>query len=233
VPPFPYKIIRSKKLTTGTTISVHPEKGVIVRAPFWMPSFAIQKFIDEKTGWILRSLAKIKPTVSTKKYQEGEKHLYFGEEYPLKIKLICQPVRTSVEMAEGLILVSLYYGHIEEKRDIEIKDGLLRWYLETGISVITEKVNLYTEKLGVNYSRIDIKKVSSIWGSCSPSNRLCFNRKLIMAPHEVVDYVVIHEVCHLVHRNHSSRFWGLVAKFDPRYKEHRRWLYRNHSLLSI
>ncbi|PIP85683.1 hypothetical protein COW83_03000, partial [Candidatus Collierbacteria bacterium CG22_combo_CG10-13_8_21_14_all_43_12] len=75
--------------------------------------------------------------------------------------------------------------------------------------------------------------VSSIWGSCSPSNRLCFNRKLIMAPHEVVDYVVIHEVCHLVHRNHSSRFWGLVAKLDPKYKEHRRWLYRNHSLLSI
>jgi len=233
VPPFPYQVIRSKKLTTGTTISVHPEKGVIVRAPFWLPAFAIQKFVDEKRSWIVRALERSKPSVPVKKYLAGEKHLYFGREYPLKINLFNLPVRTSVELAENSLLVSLFQGHAEEQKGLEIKEGLLRWYLETGISVITEKVNLYSKKIGVDYSRIDIKKVSSIWGSCSPSNRLCFNRKLIMAPHEVVDYVVIHEVCHLVHRNHSSRFWGLVAKLDPKYKEHRRWLYRNHSLLSI
>ncbi|KKT40434.1 MAG: hypothetical protein UX47_C0001G0031 [Candidatus Collierbacteria bacterium GW2011_GWA2_46_26] len=220
-------------MTSATTIRVHPDGGVIVRAPFWLPAFSIQKFVDEKTDWILRSLARTKPSVSAKKYREGDKHLYFGREYPLKIKTVDRPTRTLIELAEDCIVVCLFRGHSEDKRIAEIRDGLLRWYLETGISVITEKVNVYTEKIGVNYSRIDIKKVSSIWGSCSPSNKLCFNRKLIMAPHEVVDYVIIHEVCHLVHRNHGSHFWGLVAKFDPKYKEHRRWLYRNHSLLSI
>ncbi|KKT42878.1 MAG: hypothetical protein UW64_C0006G0005 [Microgenomates group bacterium GW2011_GWC1_44_37] len=233
MPLFQYKVIRVRKLSIATTISVHPERGVVVRAPFWLSSSAIQKFVEEKSEWINKHLKKIGSTVPEKKYLEGEMHLYFGQEYPLKINLINTPIRTSVEMAENSIKVDLYQGHTEDKKGLEIKEGLLRWYLETGISVITEKVNFYTEKVGVNYSRIDIKKVSSIWGSCSPNNRLSFNRKLIMAPHEVVDYVIIHEICHLVHRNHSSRFWALVAKYDPKYKEHRRWLYRNHLLLSI
>lgn len=233
MPSFQYKVIRSKRLTTSTTISVHPERGVIVRAPFWLPTFAIQKFVDEKTDWIIGSLTRINPAVPLKKYREGEKHSYFGQEYPIKLNPAKTPVRTSAELIGDSIVINIFQGHVGEKKNTEIKESLLRWYLETGIAIITEKVNFYTEKIGVDYGRIDIKKVSSIWGSCSPSNRLCFNRKLIMAPHEVVDYVVIHEVCHLVHRNHSSRFWGLVAKFDPKFKEHRRWLYRNHLLLSI
>ena len=204
-----------------------------MRAPFWLPSLAIQKFVEDKLDWITKHLKNAKPKVPPKKYTEGEKHLYFGKEYPLKLSSATTPIRTSAELVGDSILIRLYQGHVGEKKHAEIKDGLLRWYLETGISVITEKVNFFSEKVGVGYSRIDIKKVSTIWGSCSPANRLSFNRKLIMAPHEVVDYVVIHEVCHLVHRNHSSRFWGLVAKFDPKYKEHRRWLYRNHLLLSI
>lgn len=205
----------------------------MVRAPFWVPGYVIQKYIEDKSDWIRRHLAATEVNKYAKKYIEGEKHLFFGREYPLKLETTDSPTRTSVELLEDHILVRLYEGHGGVKKNTEIKDGLLRWYLESGISVITEKVNRYTGAIGVDYSQIDIKKVSSIWGSCSPGNRLCFNRKLIMAPHEVVDYVVIHEVCHLVHRNHSSRFWGLVAKFDPKYKEHRRWLRRNHHLMTI
>lgn len=230
---FQPKIIRSRSLSSGISISVHPERGVVVRAPFWVPGSVIQKFIEERSDWIRKHLAKVGPKGAEKKYIDGEMHLYFGREYPLRLVPAAVPIRTSVELDEDSIRIDLYHGHEGAKKNSEIKEGLLRWYLETGISVITEKVNRYTGAIGVDYSRIDIKKVSSIWGSCSPGNRLCFNRKLIMAPHEVVDYVVIHEVCHLVHRNHSSRFWGLVAKFDPQYKEHRRWLRRNHHLLII
>lgn len=232
MPPFQYKVIRVRRLSAATKISVHPERGVVVHAPFWLPLSAIQKFVEDKSEWITKHLKKATPAV-TKNYSEGEKHFYFGQEYPLKLNPEETPVRTSAELIGDAIVINIFQGHDGEKKSTEIKESLLRWYLETGIAVITERVNFYTEKIGVDYSRIDIKKVSSIWGSCSPGNRLCFNRKLVMAPHEVVDYVVIHEVCHLVHRNHSSRFWGLVARFDPRYKEHRRWLRRNHLILSI
>ncbi len=212
---------------------MHPERGVTVRAPFWLPAFAIKKFVEEKSDWIMKHLSVRSPRPEEKKYEHGEKHLFFGREYPLNIIESDTPGRTRVEINEEILTASVYKGYVGPKRITELKDGMLRWYLETGILVITEKVNYYSEQIGVDYSRIDIKKVSSIWGSCSPDNKLCFNRKLIMAPHEIVNYVVIHEVCHMVHRNHSSHFWGLVAKFDPRYKEHRRWLHRNHLLLSI
>ncbi len=230
---FEYKVIRSKRVTAGATISVHPERGVTVRAPFWLPAFAIKKFVEEKSDWIIKHLSVNTPKSPEKKYEPGENHLYFGREYPLTLRHRDHPGRTSVEIAGEVLVATIYKGYEGEKRRTEIQDGILRWYLETGIQVITEKVNYYSEQIGVEYSRIDIKKVSTIWGSCSPDNKLCFNRKLIMAPHEIVNYVVIHEVCHMVHRNHSSHFWGLVAKYDPRYKEHRRWLHRNHLLLSI
>ncbi|KKU71303.1 MAG: hypothetical protein UX97_C0009G0024 [Candidatus Beckwithbacteria bacterium GW2011_GWA2_47_25] len=215
-------------------LSIHPEKGLTVRAPFWVPEISIRKFIQDKAVWIEKHLSRSdRQTSSVKQYLPGEKHLYFGQEYDLDILYLKTPRRTEVKIHDDKIQVSLFEGHVDNKRTNEIKEAILRFYLETGIAIITEKVNHYSGLLGVEYSRIDIKKVSSIWGSCSPTNRLSFNRKLIMAPHEVVDYVIIHEVCHLVQRNHSSRFWGLVAKFDPKYKEHRRWLHRNHQKLLV
>jgi predicted metal-dependent hydrolase len=231
---FAFKIERTRKFAGSTTIKVSAEKGVVVRAPFWVPEGIIKRFIEDRSDWIEKHLKRFN-SVSTpeKKYVEGETHLYFGEEHPLVFFLAATPVRTTVGLSEKTLQITVYQGHVEDKRQSEVKNALLRWYLETGVGIITEKVNFYSQQLGVEYSRIDLKKVSSIWGSCSASNKLSFNRKLIMAPHRIVDYVVIHEVCHMVHRDHSSRFWALVSRFDHNYKEHRRWLKNNHHLLSI
>lgn len=234
MPSFQYKVLRTKKFTAGISLSVHPDRGVVVKAPFWLPDIAIRKFVEDKAAWIEKNLKRLRVSKPMEKeYVVGEKHLYFGREYPLRFIEIDTPERTEANISEEDIYITLYKGHTGNKRLEEIKEAILRLYLESGVGIVTEKVNFYSSRIGVEYSRIDIKKVSSIWGSCSPTNRLCFNRKLIMAPHEVVDYVIIHEICHMVHRNHSSRFWGLVAKFDPHYREHRRWLHRNHSLLTI
>lgn len=234
MPLFKYQILRTNKVSTGLRLSIHPEKGVTVKASFWVPETMIRKFVEAKSAWVEKHLQKIKSAqVSIKRYNHGEKHLYLGEEYPLAITEVATPQRTKVWIFRGELQVCLFCGHLGVRRAREIQDAILRFYLETGIGVITQKANFYSAQLGVQYSQIDIKKVSSIWGSCSPSNRLCFNRKLVMAPLPILEYVVIHEVCHLVHRNHSSRFWALVAKFDPQYLDHRRWLRRNHLLLSL
>lgn len=233
MPQLTYQVIRSRRLTAGISLSIHPEKGLVVKAPFWVPDLIIRNFVEEKADWIREHQAKIKPALPEKRYEAGEKHLYFGQEYSLVLLPHEIPIRTRAEIVGDELHLSFFNGHLGTKRTEEIKEAILRLYLETGIGILTEKVNYYSSQIGVEYSRIDIKKVSSIWGSCSASNKLSFNRKLIMAPHEVVDYVIIHEVAHLVHRNHSSRFWGLVAQYDPHYREHRRWLHRNHLLLSI
>lgn len=232
MPKIDYKIIRTRRLSGS--ISIRIKNGeVIVRAPFWVPKIALDSFVNEKSDWIKKSLKFQKPIESGKKYITGEKHLLLGKEYELQIISADKPCRTSVQNIEDKLVVEVYVGFDKEKISREIQDAMLRFYLEKGIAYLTEKVNYYTSLLEVDYTKIEIKKVSSIWGSCSAGNALSFNRKLVMAPEEIIDYVIIHEVCHLRERNHSSRFWGLVFKYDRKYKEHRRWLHLNHSLLTI
>ncbi len=232
MPNIEYKIIRNRRLTGN--ISLRIKNGeVIVQAPFWVPKAVIQSFVDSKSGWIKNSLSKSKPLLPDKSYFDGEDHLLFGKSFVLERVLNDKPIRTNVTTTDNKLRVSVYSGFDENKKTQEIKDALLRFYLEQGIGYLTEKVNYYTELLGVTYNKIEIKKVSSIWGSCSAKNVLSFNRKLVMAPYEIIDYVIIHEVCHLRERNHSSRFWGQVFKYDRYYKDHRRWLQQNSNLLTI
>jgi len=230
---FTYQLLRKKGFTTNASISVSAEKGVVVRAPFWMPQGMIDNFVKEKSSWIAKNLERLNSKKVVKHYVAGEKHLYFGKEYTLSISPNKTTGRNKIYLTEETIEIILNERHPIEKYPEIIKETLHYWYLEKGIEVITEKVNFYAQKMNVNYQKINLKKVSSIWGSCSPTNCLSFNRKLVMAPHEVVDYVVIHEVAHMTHRNHGRHFWDLVASFDPEYQNHRKWLKLNHHLLAI
>lgn len=227
-----YKIQRTKRLTGNISIKIKNGE-VLVSAPFWVPKLGIDNFVNEKSDWIIKSLKAQKPVEVGKKYITGEKHLFFGKEYSLDIITVGKPVRTNVKNTDDRLVVEVYVGINKEKLAQEVQKALLHFYLEKGISYLTEKVNYYASLLEVEYSKIEIKKVSSIWGSCSAGNALSFNRKLVLAPLNIIDYVIIHEVCHLKERNHSSRFWGLVFKFDKNYKEHRKWLHLNHNLLTI
>lgn len=230
---FEYKIIRKRGITANASIRISENKGVVVSAPFWMPVGMIENFVREKSLWIEKHLNRIGAKKISKQYLEGEKHLYFGQEYTLSLNYQKTPGRCRVTLVDERISVDIYEGLPKEKHPELIKEALLYWYMERGIETITEKVNYYSQKIGVTYQKINLKKVSSIWGSCSPTNCLSFNRKLVMAPHEVVDYVVIHEVSHMVHRNHGRGFWNLVSSIDPDYKYHRKWLKLNHHLLAI
>jgi predicted metal-dependent hydrolase len=232
VPKNEYKLVRTRRLSGS--ISIRIKNGeVIASAPFWVPKIAVDSFVKEKADWIEKSLKSQKPVEAGKKYITGETHLLFGKEYLLEVVTSVSPIRTIVKESGNKLVVEVYVGFNKEKLAKEIQDAMLRFYLEKGIGYLTEKVNFYTSLLGVDYSKIEIKKVSSIWGSCSAKNVLSFNRKLVMAPEDIIDYVIIHEVCHLRERNHSSRFWGLVFRFDRKYKEHRRWLHINHAILSL
>lgn len=233
VPSFKYHIVRKKKFTGNISISISERRGVVVNAPFWVTEGLIRRFIEDKSEWIKKHLKHIGAKKVSKQYSEGEKHLYFGKEYSLVISSSPDFGRSSINLTADTLEVYISKDTPKEKYPEKIKDALLYWYLEMGIEIITGKVNHFSKTIGVNYKKINLKKVSSIWGSCSPTNCLSFNRKLIMAPHEVVDYVVIHEVSHIVHRNHGVNFWNLVKSLDPEYKAHRKWLRINHHLLAL
>lgn len=229
---FEYQIKRSKRATSSTTISIKPTGVVVVSAPPWVPKFLLVRFVEQKADWIRDRLKKTtsnNPIV----HQHGDKILYFGKEYSLHIDKNETYIRTNIEHDGEKFVIKISNLHTSQKEQDEIHRIIEKWYLQNGIAIITDKTNVYSQQIGVEYQKITLKKVSSIWGSCSIRNNLNFNRKLIMAPDEIVDYVIIHELCHIVHRNHSSRFWALVREHDPNYLSHRRWLRTNSHLLTL
>ncbi len=230
--PFKYILKRSTRRSRSTSIRVSDE-GVIVSAPRWVSVEEIEHFLTAKKDWIITHLQKI-PRVSNKKtYHDGETHLYFGESFPLKIttsQTIAKP-KLSLLYDRFEALIPIHFS--DSKRQLELKHLFTKWYLKQGKKVIAQKVEHFAKTLNVTYNRITLKRVSSIWGSCSRKNNLNFNRKLLMAPHKIVDYVVIHEVAHLVHRHHRKSFWDLVQKLDPDYRTHVRWLKDNSHILTL
>lgn len=232
---FKYKIVRSSRRRFSSSISITPERGVVVSVPPWVSLGAIEGMVRQKADWINKTLSRLgaNPRPAVKRYIDGENHLYFGEEYPLAVVPAVGIATARLNFLYNKFEAKVPGHHTQTQQRKDLKEAMLRWYLDNGKRIITEKVNHFTKVLGVSYNRIVLKRVSSLWGSCSHKDNLNFNRKLIMAPHAIVDYVVIHEVCHLVHHHHRRTFWDLVKSLDPEFKEHVRWLKKNHHLLTI
>ena len=107
-----------------------------------------------------------------------------------------------------------------------------QWYQDRATQVIQERVEHYAGLIGLEYSRVRISGAKRIWGSCSAKNSLSFSWRLAKAPLEIIDYIVVHELTHTVHKNHGKLFWRRVAKALPDYKRRRRWLRDNEHLFS-
>lgn len=110
---------------------------------------------------------------------------------------------------------------------------LKKFYIETARGEFESCVDFYTQKLGVSYNKISIKDTFTRWGSCSSKRNLNFSFRLVFAPKEVFEYIVVHEVCHLVEMNHSANYWALVKSLMPNYKLHHDWLHKNGYLLKM
>ena len=140
---FEYSVVRSKRRVTNTTISVGP-KGVIVHAPFWMPTWVINNFVEEKRDWIEVQLKK-HPTQSkqTKIYRDGESIYFLGNKLSIKVTETDIPRRTQIILEEETIQIVISTHITGIRRNEEIKKSLSRWFLEQGIEQITRKVNHY------------------------------------------------------------------------------------------
>ena len=114
-------------------------------------------------------------------------------------------------------------------------DTLINWYKKQALPVITDLVEEYARLMGLEgkYSSVKLSIAKSKWGSCSYDNKLLFSWRLIMCPTEVIEYVVVHELAHIIEKNHSKAFWNEVKKVLPDYKEHRKWLKDNSGLMDL
>lgn len=160
------------------------------------------------------------------KLENGDVLHYLGEKRILTV-LREQRRRAKIKcIMERLILWAPYEADYSWKRE-----QLEKWYRKEAAMVFTEKAQEYARILGVHFQDIRIKDQKSRWGSCSSKGNLNFNWHLLMAPEPVCDYVIIHELCHLIHMNHSKDFWKQVEDICPQYRQYKRWLRENGELL--
>lgn len=226
-----YILIRSSRKTIG--IAIEKNGLVKVTSPFRVSEDYINQLLQQKAPWIFKKLVDIETRVDKtnkpKVFEEGESFSYLGKE--LKLKLFrSSTLKNPTVRRDGENLVIALPNNCEVEK---LKHALKQWYVAQFKLVTVERVKYYSEIIGVAPQRITIREQKTRWGSCSARGNINLNWKLIMASMEVLDYVVIHELCHMKQMNHSKEFWKLVEGVFPQHKSCRDWLKENGDLLNI
>ncbi len=217
-------IIRTRRKTIALILM--PDGRLVVRAPLHTTQHQIDEMIDQKAGWI-REKQKVALERQTQhphhRFAEGETFLYLGESYPLQRTDRARPL---LALENGQFLLS----RSVQKDKVDI---FIAWYREQARRVFDERIACYENLTGLRHKLLKISSARSRWGSCSSIGTLSFPWRLVMAPLPVIDYVVVHELAHLVEPNHSTRFWQKVENILPDYRQRLAWLKNNGHLLNL
>ena len=193
---------------------------VTVSAPLFLPSQRIISFIEDKTEWIKSQIEKqkVKKEMQALKFISGERVSLFGKEYVLKI-VVCG--KEKVDVLDNEIILFVKEDSILERMQ-SLLDGFYKKLLK---EEITRKLPYYERVTRLKSSSFAIRKMKTRWGSCNvKSGKITFNLELAKFPLECLEYVILHELCHLKHANHKKEFWNLVEKYCPEYKRYRKML---------
>ena len=214
---FPLEVVRSGRRKRSVSFEVRDER-VTVRVPKRLSEKHLREFIVKRTPWIIAKLkeARERPPIKPKEYVNGEAFPYLGHDYRLKIDTSDEK---SAELRDGYLRISLLRT---DPKPRETAQRLLEsWYKDQVSTYLKEKVALFAKVIGVNPKSITVKSYKSRWGSCSPKGDLSFNWRLVFMPHPIIDYVVVHELCHMLELNHSKRFWQHVEHHIPDHRARR------------
>lgn len=208
---------RRKKIT----ITVERDCAVVVHAPVDVGDETIEKLVNSKRQWLFEKLHHAQkyqplPHPPGKELVNGESALYLGRRY--RIELV-DDEDVTVRLAGKFLIPKSPANHR--------KRALRAWYIERAKEKILARVVMHSERLGVTYGEAKISDMRYRWGSCTPANNLNFNWRLIKAPMSVIDYVVIHELAHLIEPNHTPRFWNIVHAQITSVESAKMWLREN------
>ncbi|OAA88006.1 M48 family metallopeptidase [Clostridium ljungdahlii] len=228
---FEYKVI--KKNIKNITIKINEQGEVYIIAPLNVSYPSIEKIVENKMGWIQENVKITKNRIYTMKSTgllDGKKLLWMGN--LLKIEVRQADIKKCyVEIAEDKIIV--YGKAVLLKNEENIKKSICEFYKQRARVIFRERVDIYYKNLNVYPQKITIRCQKTRWGSCSSNGNINLNYKILMAPMEIIDYVVVHELCHLVHMDHSRDYWKLVESIIPQYKNRRKWLKCNGYMLNF
>ncbi|MBS8122501.1 M48 family metallopeptidase [Candidatus Vampirococcus lugosii] len=213
-----YEIIKSKRKTICVTIERN--NNIIIKAPNQASDEQIKDFFDKKQLWIYTKLEEKKClsySFKNREFVNGEGFYYLGRMYKLKL----------VENVDFQLRFYKNSFELNKKYIFNGKKIFVERYKKRFNKKIFPRVKLLAEENGFEINKISIKDLGNRWGSCTSNNNINFHWKIMLAPVSVIEYIIIHELCHTKEKNHSPKFWDLVYKYMPDYQNHKEWLKRN------
>lgn len=224
-----YEVVRSSRSTAD--IVLERDGRLMVRAPETTSDERIEDIVAAKRYWIYKNLAEWRDLNATRvlrEYRNGEGFLYLGRSYRLLLV---------ADQDEPLLLKN---GRFCLRRDLA-EQGAWRaarvafrnYYITRGQERILDRVNYYAPKVGASVRKVDVRELGNRWASFSPAGNLAFHWKCLLAPPTIIDYIVVHELCHHHHLDHTEAFWNEVDKIMPAWRERKDWLKRNGAGLDI
>lgn len=212
-----FLLVRSKKRKYSLSMQIKKNGKLQVNVPFAIKDKDIKDFLTSKQQWLLD---KLKQREKNKKqqpiaYNDGDLHWYKGRQY--RIKLVITTF-SRVELQEDNILI--YY-----RRNTSVKNALDKWYKQQALNDLTQRTQYFAQLHGFpTIKEIKIRLMKARWGSCSSARVITYNTNLIKAPMDCLDYVILHELCHLIHQNHQKGFHQLQLKLNPQWKKQKQKL---------
>jgi predicted metal-dependent hydrolase len=228
LPEVAVEVVRSPRRRT-VSLEIHTD-GVRVRVPASTPSGWIRNFVAGRQAWIAGKRAQIadRPRPSERRYETGERFPYLGAEHALRV--VAAP-KGEVGLAGEELRVGVP-ARVKDRRAY-VGRTLASWYRQQAETLLRDKCEAFGALVGRYPRSVAVRTYRRRWGSCDVLGNIRFNWLLVSAPEAVIDYVVVHELCHLHHLDHSPRFWAAVERVLPDYRERRRWLRDRGGALGI
>lgn len=221
------EVIRTNRKKSA---DIRVEEGAVsIIVPASTPNDKIDQLLAAKRTWIREKIALHQDAlpVTSRRFLSGEAFSYLGRNYRLKVE---RGNFAPVKLVQGRLVVALPDA---VPKPHMVRNALVRWYKKQAEHKLFSKVERYAPLVGVEPAGVSVRTFKSRWGSCTAKGRLEFNWQIMLAPNRMVDYVVIHELCHLIRHDHSPEFWREVERVMPEYQQCRDWLRANAPALVL
>ena len=226
----PFEVEYSPRRRT-VQIAVQGPGKVMVTAPAGRSDQELLDVVSKKGRWITQKLFMMKSMRLEPVFREmvsGETFPYLGRGYRLDLQMDEDAKKPSISLKAGQIKM-----HSKSMDQEYLRSHLIAWYRSKAEELISDRVQYYSGKMGVIPKTVNIKDQKKRWGSCTTTGSLYFNWRSIMAPAPVIDYIVVHELCHLLELKHSTRFWSLLRAVMPEFEARKQWLKENGVKLDV
>ena len=230
----PYALVRSRRRRRTVAFAIEEGAVLTVRAPQRTTVAEIEDLAREHARWILRRLEEVREIVRPRlrAWGTGETIPYLGREVPLDVVPVLG-LAASCRLRGGQM--ELYVPMALRQRDAgdSAVEVLTQWYRERAAERFRERADVWAQRVHVRYGRLIVTSPQQRWGSCDVNNNIRVNWRVLMAPPRIMDYVIAHELCHVVHRNHGPRFWAKLERAMPDCYERRDELRRIGPVLTL